>query len=1063
MFRVPSSTPPSSRSSRNGPSTTPAGPPPDDTFDYISSTPAVPPPVFNNLGPKITFNPIQSSYNFGGNSLFGSSPPKPAPMSPPKYGVLEGVGAGIVRSSSAGRVPAQRGRTTSSGSHHVQSGAHQSDDDAEGEDDEEMSQEDDYSDEDGDGYDDEMDQDEEEEEEEEQGQHSAQRRIKTQNRFSQSVVSRTSASDLEPGPTLVRAGANQTHFDLLAIAKGLTPNIERATLQEFDSVILETERLVQKVHESLHSDTPDQRIEVLGQVAQELITSWEAAGKAKNATNIAQANRLASLLLTLHHPPPAGHHQRTSALSLVPSRPDQRHYTPIPKLLLDWLNNTYASVSEIDLVLREPRGYSKHISFWEAVQACVVRGNFTQCLKLLHGANFEFAATAQEDGLGSIGYTGAHLRYANDAVRAASDLLRECPAVASEDWDVKGQDWAIFRQRVHQTYANLQEFAEGDSTNRHALSQSFTASHFGISQSQANFQLSVQSRKAESKVPWSIYENLSKIYQLLLGNEEEILAISGDWIEAALGLAIWWNGEEEELGQGSLAVSRRSIMRTQRVRSVDITPVKAYCQRMASALAAVIENSDEDFSVNTIDRFEVGVACIVDDNVEGALQVLSSWSLTVASAVAEVASAGEWFTRTNGIMDQFDQSDLMVLSYNEQQRTGMSKDDFLVAYSKVLATKGQLKDQQGQTSREGWELAIQVLGRLDDSIAASGRIEQILHELPLESSVRVDKITRHCHDLGLSQHALTIALKYANHLCTNTQNYGDTLLYYARAHNAAKIQEVLRVLVAHCLVKSIAYPPPSELDNSLSDLITSPKQALTKLASLDSEAASILSNHLSGYATIRKFYDLRDEEIHLKAGTTPTHRPMARKRAAASALMVIIASASSSIRGGLYDPETETAVQIDVLLPLLGEALVFVNQAKRTLTLRHLYSLLATLEDLDTAPGMIRTQCEEVLSTTLSAAHDANAHQLLKSTSNLTTASSQFSLIGSVDLGSVEGQGAEGSAVLVRGGHVDDSKRGWDWRRGFNKNASGKDIVRVLRLGVAKEIGRAFASGEVSA
>ena len=58
---------------------------------------------------------------------------------------------------------------------------------------------------------------------------------------------------------------------------------------------------------------------------------------------------------------------------------------------------------------------------------------------------------------------------------------------------------------------------------------------------------------------------------------------------------------------------------------------------------------------------------------------------------------------------------------------------------------------------------------------------------------------------------------------------------------------------------------------------------------------------------------------------------MARKRAAASALSVIIASAASSIRGGLYDPEIETVVQVDVLLPLLGEALVFVNRKSSVL------------------------------------------------------------------------------------------------------------------------------------
>jgi hypothetical protein len=224
----------------------------------------------------------------------------------------------------------------------------------------------------------------------------------------------------------------------------------------------------------------------------------------------------------------------------------------------------------------------------------------------------------------------------------------------------------------------------------------------------------------------------------------------------------------------------------------------------------------------------------------------------------------------------------------------------------------------------------------------------------------------------------------------------------------------------------------------------------------------MLSNHLSGYATIRKFYDLRDEEVLLKYGAKPAHQPMARKRAAANALGVIISSAASSIRGGLYDPEIETVVQVDVLLPLLGEALVFVNQPKRTLTLRHLYELLAAIEDLDSASSMIRTQCEEVLSTTLAAAHDpSNAHHALqKSTSNLTTASSQFSLI---EFGSQDGQSTENSAVLVKGGGVDESERGWDWRRGFNKGASGEDVIRLLRLGVAREIGRAFAEGEVSA
>lgn len=265
------------------------------------------------------------------------------------------------------------------------------------------------------------------------------------------------------------------------------------------------------------------------------------------------------------------------------------------------------------------------------------------------------------------------------------------------------------------------------------------------------------------------------------------------------------------------------------------------------------------------------------------------------------------------------------------------------------------------------------------------------------------------------------------------------------------------MLVAHCLVKSAAYPPLDELDQSLRNLITSPKQALTKLASLDSEAAQLLSTHLSGYATIRQFYDLRDEGVLAKDGERPVHRPMARKRAAANALMVIISSAASSIRGGLYDPEVETVVQVDVLLALLGEALLFVNQPKRSLTLEHLYSLIAAVEDIDTAPGMIRAQCEEVLSTSLAAAYEGQSH---RSTSDLTTASSQFSLIGSAASGSFDGQSVESSAVLVKGGKVDDTKRAWDWRKGFNKNATGKDVIRVLRLEIAREMARAFAEGD---
>lgn len=94
---------------------------------------------------------------------------------------------------------------------------------------------------------------------------------------------------------------------------------------------------------------------------------------------------------------------------------------------------------------------------------------------------------------------------------------------------------------------------------------------------------------------------------------------------------------------------------------------------------------------------------------------------------------------------------------------------------------------------------------------------------------------------------------------------------------------------------------------------------------VDRRAAELLSLHVSGYGTLRKFYDLRDEELK----SSPLYdqaSPSTRKEAAAAALVAAIASAADSIHGGLHDSTVDSVIQVDVLLVLLGEALAVVNR-----------------------------------------------------------------------------------------------------------------------------------------
>jgi hypothetical protein len=195
------------------------------------------------------------------------------------------------------------------------------------------------------------------------------------------------------------------------------------------------------------------------------------------------------------------------------------------------------------------------------------------------------------------------------------------------------------------------------------------------------------------------------------------------------------------------------------------------------------------------------------------------------------------------------------------------------------------------------------------------------------------------NEIGLPDHVRDIAERYADNLAKTSQDYGSALIYYARAHASQKLHSTIDLLISLCLVQSAAFPPQAIIDPQLDALLNDQHATLHQVARQDSGAAHLLASQLSGYATLRRFYDLRDadssndttvSEVEHDEETTArrpaTLRPLARKREAARALMAVVESSAESIRGGLYDAEMQSVVQVDALMALLCEALPLMNR-----------------------------------------------------------------------------------------------------------------------------------------
>ena len=587
------------------------------------------------------------------------------------------------------------------------------------------------------------------------------------------------------GQSYARAVSKRKNSPFPVIAKDFAKTLGPAKLVEPDDLVLETDNQLLKLYAG--QDDPDNFDKIqqaaLIAVPEALGRLWQSCcnrtkrptpqgsytigiGPNEDEPGLNKATFLSSLLLRLHHPPAARGSQafatsyRKRSYHVSNSIAVQERPKPYPEALLEWLQLNHDPYHTLIAQLRSTYpNVTKHADFWDTVLSTTVRGKLHEVISLLKDADFRHALTAIEDGQGEIGYKGGVLGVVTRVVDKAIQLLNSCPAVQDGDWDVTGADWTIFRKRIEHAINELAIIAEGRDRDLEPVDSGFEAENFGMRSTDKS--LSQSARKAESRVPWTIYQNLKALYGILLGGATEIISFARDWVEATVALTVWWDGDDDdEVAVGSLALNRRSLRKLpSRVsKSVEVNAGEAYRRRLAYAFGRVTDDSDEDaFQINSNNAVEVGLASVFEGNVEGVLQLLRSWSMPLAAAVIEIADEAAWLecTDTGGMINGFDESDLMVLSYGQPEKC-LSRDSVFIEYVQMLFDKPEFWEKD-QVLKEGWEVAMQVLNRFNDVLLARKKARELLRQLPLDNDERVDKIIKTCQGFTLDQEAHIVA------------------------------------------------------------------------------------------------------------------------------------------------------------------------------------------------------------------------------------------------------------------------------------------------------------------
>lgn len=407
-------------------------------------------------------------------------------------------------------------------------------------------------------------------------------------------------------PAVPRERPNKKGSAFSTIAQDIAARAAPAPLTEPSALILDTEEILCRIYDEARE--PDFDLEEfslrLSVATSDLLAVWkryleessspehfsasEGIGPEESAPGAVKACFLSSLILPLHHPPLI-HGESSNALPksgvYSPFRaldePEQtRTKSPIPKVLFDWLNFFHSpQIGRFEALRSTQPNPTGSPAFWDTVLDALFRADFSQAIHLLEVADFGYARSAMEDGYERPGYHGAQLQNIQGCVNKALKLLRSSPAMQQDDWDIKGLEWAMYRKRVASVLAELEDLAEGAAPALPSQRDAFDAPHFGISASKSShFMFSQSARMAESKVPWTVYQNLKTLYNILLGDPAALLSRSQDWVEATVGLAAWWDGEDDSDITAKTSDRRLSPKRpaSRTPRSVDLNPEEAY-------------------------------------------------------------------------------------------------------------------------------------------------------------------------------------------------------------------------------------------------------------------------------------------------------------------------------------------------------------------------------------------------------------------------------------------------------------------------------------------------------